>query len=107
MEALQGPASLHPWDRWTYGDPETYPSLNKRQECGMIKLLGRLPTSTFKFYCPSCISVVFHTPTLMNNIFQENEREGSIDLSGLLLDQMMTVGLVTEEGIIKVRDIWL
>ena len=70
--------------------------------------------STFKVYCPSHllqqerngISLVFHTPTLMNKIFLEAEREGSIDLSGLLLDQMMTVGLVTEAGNIKVRDIW-
>ena len=70
--------------------------------------------STFKVYCPSHllqqerngISLVFHTPTLMNKIFMEAEREGCIDLNGLLLDQMITVGLVTEAGNIKVRDIW-
>ena len=70
--------------------------------------------STFKVYCPSHllrqekngISMVFHTPTLMNKIFLEAERLAGIDLNGLLLDQMMTVGLVSEAGNVKVRDIW-
>jgi len=70
--------------------------------------------STFKVYCPSHllnkekngISMVFHTPTLMNKIFMEAERMGSIDLNGLLLDQLVIVGLVTECGDIKVKDVW-
>ena len=70
--------------------------------------------STFKVYCPTHlleqekngISMVFHTPTLMNKIFLEAERMGCIDLNGLLMDQLMTVGLLTEAGNIKLRDIW-
>lgn len=37
----------------------------------------------------------------MNKIFMEAERMGSIDLNGLLLDQLVIVGLVSECGDIK------
>ena len=70
--------------------------------------------STFKVYCPTHLleeranglSMTFHTPTLMNKIFLETEREASIDLNGNLMDQLVAVGLVSERGDVKIRDIW-
>ena len=70
--------------------------------------------STFKIHSPphilaqekNGISMNFRTPILMNQIFLEAERQGSIDLNGLLMDQLVTVGLVTEAGNIKISDIW-
>ena len=70
--------------------------------------------STLSMYCPphllqqekNGISMIFRTPILMNKIFLQVERLGSIDLNGLLMDQLVTVALVTEAGNIKIRDIW-
>jgi hypothetical protein len=70
--------------------------------------------SSLKVYCPSHllenqnngITMVFHTPTLMNKIYLEAERHGSIDLNCNLMDQLESVGLVTQMGNIKVKDIW-
>ena len=70
--------------------------------------------SRFKIHSPphilsqekNGISMIFRTPILMNKIFMEAERQGSIDLNGLLMDQLVTVGLVTEAGNIKISDIW-
>jgi len=78
---------------------------------------GSIPeevASSLKVYCPSHlldqmnngITTVFHTPTLMNKIFLEAERHGSIDLNCNLMDQLVSVGLVTQSGNIKVKDVW-
>ena len=48
----------------------------------------------------------FHTPILMNKIFLETEKHAGIDLNGNLMDQLMAVGLVSEAGDVKIRDIW-
>jgi len=71
-------------------------------------------SSSLKVYCPSHlienwkngITMVFHTPTLMNKIYLEALRHGSIDLDGNLMDQLVTVGLLTQFGNIKIQDIW-
>ena len=60
--------------------------------------------STFKVYCPkhlleeraNGLSMTFHTPTLMNKIFLETEKQAGIDLNGNLMDQLVAVGLVSE-----------
>ena len=70
--------------------------------------------SRFKIHSPphllnqenNGISMNFRTPILMNQIFLEAMGQGSIDLNGLLMDQLVTVGLVTEAGNIKISDIW-
>jgi len=70
--------------------------------------------STFKVYCPTHLlqeranglSMTFHTPTLMNKIFLETEGQACIDLNGNLMDQLVAVGLVSEGGDVKIRDIW-
>jgi len=70
--------------------------------------------SSLKVYCPSHllenskngITMVFHTPTLMNKIYLEAQRHGSIDLNCNLMDQLVSVGLLTQMGNIKVRDMW-
>jgi len=70
--------------------------------------------SSLKVYCPSHllenskngITMVFHTPTLMNKIYLEAQRHGSIDLNCNLMDQLVSVGLLTQMGNIKVKDMW-
>eukprot|EP00092_Neocalanus_flemingeri_P014163 GFUD01015279.1.p1 GENE.GFUD01015279.1~~GFUD01015279.1.p1 ORF type:complete len:576 (-),score=147.94 GFUD01015279.1:103-1767(-) len=70
--------------------------------------------SSVKVYCPSHlldqrnsgITSVFYTPTLMNKIYLEAEKHGSIDLNCNLMDQLVSVGLVTQFGNIKLKDIW-
>ena len=70
--------------------------------------------STFKVYCPTHLleeranglSMTFHTPTLMNKVFLETEKQAGIDLNGNLMDQLVAVGLVSEAGDVKIRDIW-
>ena len=52
------------------------------------------------------LSMSFHTPTLMNKIFLETEKQACIDLNGNLMDQLVAVGLVSEAGDVKIRDIW-
>ena len=70
--------------------------------------------SSVKVYCPSHllenrkngITMVFHTPTLMNKIYLEAQKHGSIDLNCNLMDQLVSVGLLTKMGNIKVKDMW-
>ena len=70
-------------------------------------------SSSLKVYCPSHlienwkngITMVFHTPTLMNKIYLEALRHGSIDLDGNLMDQLVTVGLLTQFGNIKIGNL--
>jgi len=70
--------------------------------------------SRFSVYCPNHImdapdpglKAVFLTPTMMNKIHLEAERQASIDLNCKLMDQLAYVGLHSEYGQIKVRDVW-
>jgi len=70
--------------------------------------------SSVKVYCPSHllenrkngITMVFHTPTLMNKIYLEAQKHGSIDLNCNLMDQLVSVWLQTKMGNIKVKDMW-
>ena len=70
--------------------------------------------SSLKVYCPSHllenrkngVTMVFHTPTLMNKIYLEAQRHGSIDLNCNLMDQLVSVGLLTQMGNIKLKDCW-
>ena len=70
------------------------------------------PVSRFKLYSPTNfqekngISMVFRTPILMNRIYLWAKEQGSIDLNGLLMDKLYSVGLTTDNGNIKISDIW-
>lgn len=70
------------------------------------------PVSRFKLYSPTNfqdkngISMVFRTPILMNRIYLWAKEQGSIDLNGLLMDKLYSIGLTTDIGNIKVSDIW-
>jgi len=70
--------------------------------------------SAVKVYCPSHLlenrrnglTMVFHTPTLMNKIYLEGQQHGSIDLNCNLMDQLVSIGLTTQLGNIRLRDAW-
>jgi len=70
--------------------------------------------SAFKIYCPphildppdNGIKAVFFCPTLMNRIYLEAQRQGDIEVDCKLMDQLLSVGLATEIGNIRVRDVW-
>jgi len=70
--------------------------------------------SSLKVYClphmlhqPSNgLTMSFHTPTLMNKIFLEASAGGCIDLDGNLMDQLVSVGLLTERGTVRVSHLW-
>lgn len=48
----------------------------------------------------------FQCPTLMNKIYLQGEHHSAIDLNCKLMDQLISVGLYTESGSIRVRDVW-
>lgn len=83
---------------------ETLSGWNKEEEVA----------SAFKIYCPNHvldppdhgIKAVFFCPTLMNKLYLESERHGCIEVDCKLMDQLVTVGLFTEYGNIRIRDVW-
>jgi len=76
--------------------------------------LPEVLSSQLSVYCPAHIleppdpglKAVFFTPIMMNKIFLETERQANTELNCKLMDQLAYVGIVTEYGQIKVRDIW-
>jgi len=70
--------------------------------------------SALKIYAPDYITedpdcglkAVFQCPTLMNKIYLEGEKHAALDLSCKLMDQLVSVGLCTEYGPIRIRDVW-
>jgi len=70
--------------------------------------------SAFKIHCPTHvvdspdhgIKAEFTCPTLMNKLYLESERHGNIKVDCKLMDQIVTVGLYTHYGWIRLRDVW-
>lgn len=70
--------------------------------------------SSLKIYAPahvledpdSCLKASFLCPTVMNKIYLETERHGNIELNCKLMDQFISVGLLSEYGSIFVKDVW-
>ena len=114
LDSVGGPTSVSPSGSVSIWRPKEISQVDISS--GLLDA-GNVPeevASSLKVYCPphlldqqkNGITSVFHTPTLMNKIFLEAEKHGSIDLNCNLMDQLVSVGLVTHWGNIKVRDIW-
>ena len=113
MDSSAGPDSVK---------PSGFVSIQKPREISQVEISSGLVNdsvaeelaSSVKVYCPSHllenrkngITMVFHTPTLMNKIYMEAKKHGSIDLNCNLMDQLVSVGLLTQMGNIKVKDMW-
>jgi len=75
---------------------------------------GQEVVSALKIYSPAHITDdtesglkgLFLCPVLMNKIYLEGEKYAAIDLNCKLMDQLVSVGLCTEYGPIKIRDCW-
>jgi len=114
LDSVGGPTSVSPSGSVSIWRPKEISQVDISS--GLLDA-GSVPeevASSLRVYCPphlldqqkNGITSVFHTPTLMNKIFLEAEKHGSIDLNCNLMDQLVSVGLVTHWGNIKVRDIW-
>lgn len=51
------------------------------------------------------LKAAFLVPTMMNKIFMEGTKSSNLELDGSLIDDLETVGLVTNLGSIKVKDL--
>jgi hypothetical protein len=69
--------------------------------------------NSFKIYCPDhllkeggYLRANLLVPTLMERIYMETEGRGPLELDGSLMDQLQAVGLASEEGRIRPKDVW-
>ena len=51
------------------------------------------------------LKAVFLVPVSMGKIYLQSDRDGQIEVDGTLLDDLLSVGLYTEIGNLKVRDL--
>lgn len=53
----------------------------------------------------SDLKAVFFVPVSIGKVYLQADREGQIDVDGTLLEDLSSVGLYTEIGNLKVRDL--
>jgi len=114
LDSVGGPTSVSPSGSVSIWRPKEISQVDISSGLWDVGSVPEEVASSLKVYCPphlldqhkNGITSVFHTPTLMNKIFLEAEKHGSIDLNCNLMDQLVSVGLVTHWGNIKVKDIW-
>jgi len=111
MFALEGSGGGHPHPSGRVSIWE--PTHRQVDASAAITELNEEVNSTFKIYCPphlleapSYVRANFLVPTLMDKIYLEAERQGSLEMDGGLMDQSEAVAMASDCGRIKAKDIW-
>lgn len=105
----------HPAGRATVWGPKTLPQGEISET--VSELEEEEVNCSFKIYSPPhllepdglikpLLQANYLVPTLMNKIYMETEKQGSLELDASLMDQMASVGLASEFGKVKPKDVW-
>ena len=71
----------------------------------MVIVLGQKLCLDFQDMNNNDLKAVFLVPVSMGKIYLQSDRDGQIEVDGTLLDDLLSVGLYTEIGNLKVRDL--